>query len=296
MTNQPTIVLLGKYGQLGWELNRDLQPLGQVIALDYPQIDFNRPLELVHLLETLNPNLIVNAVAYTNVDKAETETTLCDQVNHHSVAEVARLAARLKAGLLHISTDYVFDGLKGAPYTEEDSVHPINHYGRAKLAGDQAALEAAPAVWVVRTAWLYSLRQSDFVSRVLTWSRQQETLKIVSDQIGSPTYARLLSQIISLALVSCKTDFYSHLERTRGVYHLAGEGHVTRLEWVQKILELDPQRSEQKTRRVLPAATSEFTTPAQRPLYTALDCSKFSRTFNLRLPAWDKALALAMQP
>lgn len=295
MAAKSKIVLLGKFGQLGWELNRDLQPLGQVIALDYPQIDFTRPIELISMIEFLQPELIVNAVAYTNVDKAESEPELCSQINFHAVEQLAQLASRLGSGLIHVSTDYVFDGSQRRPYTEEDPTNPVNHYGRSKLAGERAALANAPACWVLRTAWLYSRRANDFVQRVLTWSRQQEALKIVEDQVGSPTWARLLSQMISLALAKSNGRFFDHLEKTRGVYHLAGDGAASRLEWVQKILELDPAREEQKTRQVLPASTADFPTPAQRPLFTVLNCSKFYRTFGLRLPRWDEALKLAME-
>ncbi|GAP11610.1 dTDP-4-dehydrorhamnose reductase [Bellilinea caldifistulae] len=295
MAASANIVLLGKIGQLGWELHRDLQPLGRVIALDYPQIDFTRPAELLSIVESLQPALIVNAVAYTNVDKAESEPELCDQINCLTVEQLAQHAARRRCGLIHISTDYVFDGSQSRPYTEEDQPHPLNHYGRSKLAGEQAVLANAPACWVLRTAWLYSRRANDFVQRVLTWSRQQEILKIVDDQIGSPTWARLLSQIISLALAQARGDYFEFIQATRGVYHLAGDGAASRLAWVEKILELDPARHEQKTRQVLPAKTAEFPTPAQRPLFTALDCSKFERVFGLRLPAWDQALALAME-
>lgn len=295
MAASANIVLLGKIGQLGWELHRDLQPLGKVIALDYPQIDFTRPAELISTVETLKPALIVNAVAYTNVDKAESEPIVCDQINYLTVEQLAQQAARLRCGLVHISTDYVFDGSHSRPYTEEDPTHPLNHYGRSKLAGEQAVLANAPACWVLRTAWLYSRRANDFVQRVLTWSRQQETLKIVDDQVGSPTWARLLSQIISLALAQAKGNFFDFIQSSRGVYHLAGDGAASRLEWVEKILELDPARHEQKTRQVLPAKTADFPTPAQRPLFTPLDCSKFERVFGLRLPPWDQALALAME-
>ncbi len=295
MATSATIVLLGKIGQLGWELHRDLQPLGRVVALDFPQIDFSRPDELLSMVESLQPALIVNAVAYTNVDKAESEPELCDQINSRTVELLAQQAARLRCGLIHISTDYVFDGFQSRPYTEEDPTHPLNRYGSSKLAGEQAVLAHAPACWVLRTAWLYSRRANDFVQRVLTWSRQQETLKIVDDQVGSPTWARLLSQMISLALAQAKGEYFNYIRDTRGVYHLAGDGAASRLEWVQKILELDPARQEQKTRQVLPAKTAEFPTPAQRPLFTALDCGKFERVFGLRLPPWDQALALAME-
>ena len=291
----PTIVLLGKNGQLGWEFTRCLQPLGQVIALDWPDVDFSQPGQLAEKIKRLNPDLIVNAAAYTNVDKAESEPVLCNLVNHLSPAVLAETARRVQAGIVHISTDYVFDGTNETPYTETDSPNPINYYAKSKLAGEIAVTQNCHAHWVIRTAWLYSLRQNDFVRRVLGWSREQAVLQIVDDQVGSPTWARILAETVTLALGQGKDTFHDHLTRTAGIYHLGGDGFTTRLGWVQKILELDPQPKDQITREVLPAKTSQFPTPARRPLYTALDCSRFYHTFGLRLPAWDISLGLAME-
>ncbi len=292
--NTPTIVLLGKNGQLGWEFNRCLQPLGRVIALDWPEVDFSQPDRLADQVRALKPALIINAAAYTNVDKAESEPELCGLINHQAPAALAQTAQELRAGIVHISTDYVFDGSKGSPYLESDTANPVNTYAHTKLAGEVGVRNASQAYWIARTAWLYSLRQNDFVRRVLEWSRQKETLQVVDDQIGSPTWARMLAQILTLALAAGRQDFYAHLASTAGVYHLAGDGQVSRLGWVEKILALDPRREEQKATRVLPAKTEQFPTPAARPLYTALDCGKFESVFGLRMPPWDQALALAM--
>lgn len=296
MTQKARILLCGKNGQLGWEFTRTLAPLGDLIALDWPQIDFNRPDQLRAQVLDLHPQLIVNASAYTNVDKAETEAELNDLINHQAVAALAQAAAQLRAGMVHISTDYVFDGLKGSPYVEDDPANPLGRYAASKRDGELAVQANTGAYWTLRTAWLYSLRQNDFVARVLGWSRQQEVLRVVDDQVGSPTWARMLAQVISLALAAGKDDFYAYLTQTAGVYHLAGDGYTTRLAWVQKILELDSHREQQVTRQVLAAKTADFPTPAQRPLFTALNCERFRRTFGLAMPAWDTALALAMQP
>jgi dTDP-4-dehydrorhamnose reductase len=295
INSEPIIVLLGKNGQLGWEFNRCLQPLGQVIALDYPDVDFSQPTKLAQQIEALKPNLIVNAAAYTNVDKAESEPELCDQINHLSPRALAEVARKVHAALVHISTDYVFDGSKDTPYTESDPPNPINYYASSKLSGELAVVHNCPANWVIRTAWLYSLRQNDFVRRVLEWSRKQEVMRVVDDQIGSPTWARMLAETITLALAGGKDAFNDHLTRTSGIYHLGGDGYTSRFLWVQKILALDPQREDQTAGQILAAKTSQFPTPAQRPLYTALDCTRFYNTFGLRLPAWDTSLALAME-
>ena len=296
MTQKARILLCGKNGQLGWEFTRTLAPLGDLVALDWPQIDFSRPEELRTQVLELRPQLIVNASAYTNVDQAETEPVLNDLINHHAVAALAQAAAQLHAGLVHISTDYVFDGLKGSPYVEDDPTNPLGRYAASKRDGELAVQAHTGTYWTLRTAWLYSLRQNDFVARVLSWSRQQEILRVVDDQVGSPTWARMLAQVIGLALATGKDDFYAYMTQTAGVYHLAGDGHASRLAWVQKILELDPQREQQVTRQVLAAKTADFPTPAQRPLFTALNCERFRRTFDLTMPTWDTALTLAMQP
>jgi dTDP-4-dehydrorhamnose reductase len=287
---KPTILLLGKIGQLGSELSRTLQPLGYLIVRDYPEIDFTQLDGLTALIEQIQPSVIVNAVAYTNVDLAETEREKCEQVNHTAVAALAEIADRLGAGLVHISTDYVFDGRKGSPYFEDDPANPLNYYGQTKLDAEKAIVERAGAYWIFRTAWLYSLTRDDFVSKVLKWSRSQEQLRIVADQTGSPTWAHTLAEAITRALQLGAIDPASFIRRTRGIYHLAGEGSVSRLEWVRTILELDPHREEQVTREILPARTSDFPTPAPRPLCTPLDCSKYKNTFHLDLRPWQEAL------
>lgn len=293
-----SILLLGKNGQLGWELQRTLPHLGNVYAFDYPEIDLARPDTLAPILQEIRPDILVNATAYTAVDEAESKPDLAMAINAHAPALLAESAARIGAILLHYSTDYVFDGLKGAPYLETDPVNPLNVYGQSKWLGEQAVLQAGGAALVLRTSWVYSLRRDSFVTKVLTWARRHPQLKVVSDQIGNPTWARALAETsaLLLAIASAQKDERAgdYVQARRGVYHLAGSGIASRLEWAQAILKNDPHPEEQIARQALPALSNDFPTPAQRPLFSALDCSKFEKTFGLRLPPWQTALELAM--
>lgn len=288
------ILLLGKYGQLGWELHRSLLGLGEITALDYPEIDLAHPAKLGSLVERLHPQVIVNATAYTAVDQAESQPELAYAINRDSVAEMASAARQTGAALLHYSTDYVFDGALGRAYTETDPVNPLNLYGRSKLAGEEALAKSGCVYLTFRTAWVYSLRRPSFVSKVLEWSRQQTSLRVVDDQVSSPTWARSLAAVTAQLLAKAGADPQAYFAPRTGLYHLAGEGAASRLEWARLILELDPHKEEQKTVELLPAATRDFPTPAMRPLYSPLDCTRFSQTFDLRLPDWQDALKLAM--
>ena len=288
------ILLIGRSGQLGWELQRCLAPLGEVVTYDYPEIDLAKPASLPALMRGVNPQVIVNAAAYTNVDKAESEAELARQINAISPGVLAEEARRLGAAFIHYSTDYVFDGCKGAPYTESDVPHPLNVYGQTKLEGEQAVQAAGGAYLILRTSWVYSLRQGGFVTKVLQWAREQETLRVVDDQISSPTWARMLAEATALIVAQGRDDPVGYLTEKAGLYHLAGSGACSRYEWAQAILELDPKKSEQKVRQLLPAKSSEFPTPAERPLVSVLECGKFEQVFGLRLPEWRGALKLAI--
>ena len=288
------ILLIGRSGQLGWELQRCLAPLGEVVTYDYPEIDLAKPASLPALMRGVNPQVIVNSAAYTNVDKAESEAELARQINSVSPGVLAEEARRLGAAFIHYSTDYVFDGCKGAPYTESDAPHPLNVYGQTKLEGEQAVQAAGGAYLILRTSWVYSLRQGGFVTKVLQWAREQETLRIVDDQISSPTWARMLAEATALIIAQGRDDPVGYLTEKAGLYHLAGSGACSRYEWAQAILELDPKKSEQKVQHLLPAKSSAFPTPAERPLVSVLECGKFEKTFGLRLPEWREALKLAI--
>jgi dTDP-4-dehydrorhamnose reductase len=285
------ILLIGKNGQLGWELNRTLATLGNLTSIDYPDIDLAQPETGRDLVRQVKPQLIINAAAYTAVDRAETEQDRAQKINAIAPGVLAEEARRVNAIFIHYSTDYVFDGKKGTPYTEDDIPNPLNYYGSSKLEGERLVQEARGALLVFRTSWVYSLRQGGFVNKVLQWARQQTSLRMVSDQVSNPSWCRMLAEIT--AQVLARGDGY--LRERAGLYHLAGWGSASRYEWARAILDLDPARSEQTVSTLLSATTAEFPTPAKRPLFSALDCTKFMNVFDLRLPAWEQSLALAMQ-
>ncbi len=286
------IFILAENGQLGWELCRTLAPLGEIIAVDYPKIDLERPETVCELIREIKPALVVNAAAYTAVDLAETERERAAKINAIAPGLLAEECNRLGAMFFHYSTDYVFDGTKGSPYTESDIPNPLSVYGRSKLEGEQLVRKAGGAHLIFRTSWVYSMRgQGGFISKVMQWSRRQETLRMVTDQIGNPTWARMLAEVAAQIAVRGQ----EYVAERSGLYHLAGSGFASRLEWAKMILELDPNKQEQITKEIVPALTADFPTPAERPLFSALDCSKFESTFDLKLPGWQSALKLAMQ-
>lgn len=289
------ILLFGKNGQLGWELRRTLAPLGELIVLDFPEVDFSRPEDLHDKVEALKPDLIVNAVAYTAVDKAESEPEICRKVNGIAPGIIAEIACKTRAPLIHFSTDYVYSGSKGTPYVEGDRPEPLNVYGQSKLEGDQAIEHVGGAYLTFRTSWVYSNRRGGFVTKVLQWASQQETMKMVTDQVGNPTWARMLAEVTAQVVAQGKSHLYDWLKERSGMYHLAGSGYASRYEWAEEILRLDPDPETRKVKQLLGSKTEEFPLPATRPLFSALDCSRFTEVFGLRMPDWKTALALAME-
>ena len=288
------IVLFGKNGQLGWEFERSLPVLGQVFALDREQLDLCDLHKVQLTLRELRPDLIVNASAYTDVDRAENEPELAMKINALAPGAMAEMARKLGAALIHYSTDYVFDGTQSVPYSENDPTHPLNEYGKSKLIGEEHIKQACDAYLILRTSWVYSLRGNSFVNKVLGWARKNSTLRIVDDQVGNPSWARMLAQITSLLLAQRQGNLYERLREQCGIYHLAGSGYTSRYEWAKQILALDPRRAEQTVRVVEPGRSDEFPTSAARPLFSALDCTRFEKTFGLGLPPWHSTLELAM--
>jgi dTDP-4-dehydrorhamnose reductase len=288
------ILLLGKNGQLGWELQRSLASLGTVTALDIAELNLADFAAVRKTVRALSPQVIVNASAYTAVDRAESEPEKAFAINATIPGILAEEALALKAVLIHYSTDYVFDGGKGSAYSEDDNPNPLNVYGQSKLAGERAIQALAGVHLILRTAWVYSTRQGGFVTKALHWARQNKTLRIVDDQISNPTWARMLAEVTGLLLARSGEHYHPWLTERKGLYHLAGSGFTSRLDWTKAILKLDKNSAEQVVETILPAQTSDFPTPAQRPLFSALECAKFEQSFNLHLPAWQAGLKLAM--
>jgi dTDP-4-dehydrorhamnose reductase len=286
------ILLLGNTGQVGWELHRTLHTLGDLFALDYPHIDMADPKLIRQIVRETQPDIIVNATAYTDVDKAESEPQLALAINGTGVGILAEEAKNIGAALIHYSTDYVFDGTKGEAYTEEDAPNPLSIYGKTKLAGELAIQEIGGTYLIFRTSWVYSLRRPCFVTKVLGWARQYETLRIVDDQISSPTWARTLAEATAQVIAQGRNQPVEYITEKQGIYHLTGSGSCSRYEWAKAIIEWDPDKKEQLLRNLLSASSEEFPTPSQRPKYSTLSNRKFVETFDLNHSYWEQALRL----
>ncbi len=289
------ILLIGKNGQLGWELQRTLATLGELVAIDYPEINLVDADQTRQIVRAIHPEAIVCPAAYTAVDRAESEPDLAWAVNAIAPGILAEEAKALGAPFIHYSTDYVFSGDAQKPYVETDPTGPINEYGRSKLGGEQAIQQVDGAYWIFRTSWVYSDRQGGFVTKVLEWARKQEVMRVVTDQVASPTWCRMLAEATAQLLSRKVHELNEYVSETKGIYHLAGSGSASRFEWARKILELDPDRHEQTVKEILPSLTAEFPSLAARPLYSALDCSKFNNSFGLCLPAWQEALRMLLE-
>lgn len=288
------IVLFGKNGQLGWELERSLPLLGDVVSMDREELDLCDLHAIQTTLHELQPDLIINASAYTDVDRAEKEPELAMNINALAPGIMAEMSRKMGAVFVHYSTDYVFDGKQNRPYTESDATNPLNVYGQSKLTGEENITQVGGAYLILRTSWVYSLRGNSFVNKVLGWSRKNSRLKIVDDQVSNPTWARMLAEITSLLLARNQAHLYEQFQERAGIYHLAGSGYTSRYEWAKQILANDPRRSEQMVQSIEPVRSEEFPTPASRPLFSALDCSRFEKVFGLQLPPWTRTLELAM--
>ena len=288
------ILLLGKNGQLGWELHRTLSPLGEVIAPDFPEIDLTQGDKIRQQVRLIQPTVIVNASAYTAVDRAESEPEIAMAVNGLAPGLLAEEALKSGAAVVHFSTDYVFDGTKGSQYVETDIPNPIGVYSQSKLNGDMAIEQVGGAYLILRTSWMYSLRRDNFLTKVLTWARAESVLRIVTNHIGSPTSARMLAETTALTLAMGRSSVVDWIAENRGTYHVAGEGSASRFELAQEILRCDPHPEEQTVLELQPASSKEFPSPAPRPPNSSLNCNKFTQRFGLRLPPWQEALRMML--
>ncbi|HPR35004.1 MAG TPA: dTDP-4-dehydrorhamnose reductase [Anaerolineaceae bacterium] len=289
------ILQIGTKGQLGWELLSTCAPLGEVVALDYPDVDLSDSAGLRELVRSVKPEIIINAAAYTNVDKAESEPEKARAINATGPGILAEEAKKVNAVLVHYSTDYVFDGTKDSPYVETDLPNPLNVYGQTKLEAEQAIAASGCVNLVLRTSWVFSMRQGGFVTKVLQWARAQEVMRVVDDQISSPTSARMLAEITTLILAQGREDVFGYLSKKSGLYHCAGGGSCSRYDWAKAILEYDPHKEEQVVKQLLPAKSSEFPVPANRPMVSVLECRKLFSTFGLRQPTWEESLRLTTE-
>ena len=290
------ILLTGNTGQVGWELARALMPLGEVIAVDRNQADLTDLNALRAIVDEIQPNVIVNPAAYTAVDKAESESELAFRVNAEAPGVLAEEASKIGALLVHYSTDYVFDGSKVSPYTETDDTNPINVYGQSKLAGEQAIQAVGGDYLILRTSWVYASRGNNFLKTIMRLAAEREELKIVADQIGTPTWARLIAETTTHVIrQSVFEQQCSILNST--TYNLTASGETSWHGFAQKIVELAKEqgKSDLKNRAMLPIPTSDYPLPAKRPANSRLSNDSLEQQFGLVMPSWDNALRLCMQ-
>jgi dTDP-4-dehydrorhamnose reductase len=290
------ILLFGKVGQVGWELNRSLQPLGEVTVFDQEGADFSDPESLRDVVREFKPDIIVNAVAYTAVDKAEEEEDLAAKINSTAPGVLAEEALKINALLVHYSTDYVFDGTKSTPYLETDKPNPVNAYGRTKFAGELAVQSSGCDYLILRTSWVYASRANNFMLTMLKLAQEREELSIVSDQIGAPTSARLIADTTILCVQQVIKE---KLEGTfvSGLYHLTATGHTSWHGFTKEIAEVANKKLtlSLKLINIKAIPSTDYPTPAQRPMNSQLDLKKISKTFGVEMPDWKKTLELCIE-
>jgi len=288
------ILLLGSNGQVGFELARTFLPLGEVIAVNREKVDLSDLEKLRETIQTISPDVIVNAAAYTAVDKAETERVLAFAINAGAVAVLAQEAKKIKALLIHYSTDYVFDGTKDIPYNEKDVTNPLSIYGESKLAGEQEIQQSGVDYLILRTTWVFASRGQNFVKSILRLAAEREELNIVSDQIGAPTSARFIAETTAHILRQTQQERDAKTFHS-GIYNLTNSGETSWHGFAQKIVELARcEKIELKNPVINPIPTSGYPTPAKRPLNSRLSTQKLSQHFGLTMPSWETVLELCL--
>ena len=282
------LLLLGSNGQLGWELQRSLSPLGKIFACNRNTVDFNDLDRLRNLVRDYRPDIIVNAAAYTNVDKAESDSENAFRVNFKAVELLANEAAVLNSWLIHYSTDYIFDGTKNGSYKEEDKTNPESVYGKSKLQGELAIIDSKCKYLIFRTSWLYSTYGRNFVNTVLRIAKERSELRVVCDQIGAPTSAELVADVSSLCLSQIVQDDLSSKDIS-GVYHLTSTGKTSWYNFAKYVI-IETKKLGgvflTDPKNIIAINTSEYPLPAERPANSILNSQKLCKTFNLYLPSW----------
>jgi dTDP-4-dehydrorhamnose reductase len=281
------ILLTGSKGQLGREVVKACINAGlDIISMDLPEIDITDSEKLIRIFSELKPSIVINAAAYTAVDLAETQKNLCYAVNLDGPANLTRLCGKNKARLIHISTDYVFDGKANKPYRENDPVSPVNVYGHSKAEGEKAVLAGPGKHIILRTSWLYGRYGKNFIKTMLRIGQERKTIQVVNDQYGCPTCAYDLAEVIIVIAQRLMED----QSNNSGIYHYCGNGITTWYEFAISIFQLAGELGLKNMPLVTPITTSQFPTPAKRPLYTALDCSVIEKSFGVELKPWKYSL------
>lgn len=283
------IMLTGKNGQVGWELQRTLAPLpGELIALGREELDLEKPEQISRMVRRIKPDIIVNAAAYTAVDKAEAEPDTVMAVNGVAPGILAEEAKRINALLVHYSTDYVFDGTKTTPYNEDDVPNPINLYGRTKLSGERAIQAVGAPHLILRTSWVYGARGNNFLLTILRLASEREELNIIDDQVGTPTWSRFLAEATAQMLQ--KIPNHSLFIECSDIYHVTPYGLTSWYGFAKTIIEnykIYKNDVELKIRRLNPINTAGYKTAARRPVNSVLSNVKINHVFNINLPQWE---------
>ena len=289
------ILVFGRSGQVGWELRHKLACLGQVTAVDYPEIDFTRPDSIREAVRAAQPAVIVNAAAYTAVDKAEAEPALAYAINAVAPGVLAEEGRRLGSILVHYSTDYVFDGTKQGAYLETDSPNPMNVYGKTKLAGDEAIESAGGDYLILRTSWVYGARGSNFLLTMLRLAKERAELRIVDDQTGAPTSSECIAQATADLLAQLLAPQGGGLQGRSGIYNLTNAGETTWFGFAKAFLSKPPEVTGVIASDLIPITTAEFPRPAKRPANSRLSCRRVEEAFGVRMPHWEDALSLVLE-
>lgn len=282
------ILLTGASGQVGYELQRSLQALGQVVAVDRARMDLSDLDQVRDVVRAVRPGLIVNPAAYTAVDKAESEPQLAHRVNAEAPAVMAAEARLLGAAMVHYSTDYVFDGTKQGAYVETDPTGPINVYGQSKLAGELAIAASGVPHLILRTSWVYGMRGKNFLQTMLRLGAERDELRVVADQLGAPTWSRTIADTTAVLLAQARGADQDWWERNGGVYHLSSQGQTSWHGFTEAIVTKAGLAC-----RVTPIDSSEYPTPARRPSNSVMSSDKLIQRF-CAIPEWERALSLCL--
>lgn len=285
------ILVTGKNGQLGWELARTLMTLGDLTVVGRSQMDMSNPGSVRGVVEAVRPDVIVNAAAYTAVDKAESEKDIVMAVNAHAPGVLAEEAKKTGALLIHYSTDYVFDGSKkSGPYTEDDDVNPASQYGISKLEGERAVTASGARHLIFRSSWVYGGRGHNFLLTMLRLARDRGEIKVVDDQAGSPTWCRAMAEATAQIVAMVTGRGGAVYDGAWGTYNMACVGEVTWRGFASAIFEKTGSPA-----KAIPITTAEYPTPARRPAYSVLSIRKLEKTFGVTMPHWERALDLCIE-
>lgn len=281
------ILVAGSQGQIGYELKRTLAPQGKIIATTTQEMDLSDPDSIRKTIRQFSPDIIVNAGAYTAVDRAESDVELCMRVNAEAPGIIAEEAKKLNALFVHYSTDYVFDGSAKKPYDEKDSPNPLNVYGRSKWEGEKSIQHVGGEYLILRTSWVYGRRGKNFLLTMLNLAKTKEHLNVVDDQFGAPTWSRLIAEATAYMVANPKKQF--------GIYNLTSAGYTTWKGFAEAIFEIQHKKDGCKPPRVNGISTENYPTPAIRPKNSVLSHLKINREFHLYMPDWRESLELCLQ-